>query len=199
MKLLITLSVIWLIVTYSKPNYAIEHDIATTPKNDTFSDLIINNSPTNQMLYIDDLTAESFNVLQPLETTPSIEGKYNNKLLSIKAGVLQSKQESSASKYYFQGTLTLHQHKEFNVSIMANLEQLNNVNYLSNQALFVDNALIMNETEVNYSYGIITSYTINQSWQFSGGIIHAEPLYAPTLNTWNNDENMALIGTTYSF
>lgn len=199
MKLLITLGVVWFLLSFSTQNYANEHDSSRVPKKNTFSDLIINNSPASQILYTNDLTTESLNILEPLEVTPTIEGEFNTDLLSIKAGVLQSKNESSTSKYYFQGAITVHQHKEFNVSIMANVEQLNNINYFSNHAVFLDNSLIMNETEVNYSYGIITSYSINRSWQFSGGIIHAEPLSESTLNTWHSDENMALIGTTYSF
>lgn len=199
MRLLITFSIALLIITHSMTSYADESYTEQTAYKSPYSDLVTNSSPASQLLLIQDLTTDSFNSLQPLEITPKIKGEFNTRLLSIEAGVLQSKQESSWSKYYFQGAVTLHQYDEFNVSLMANIEQLNNFNYHNNQAPFLDDSTTINETELNYSYGIITSYSVSPAWQFSGGIIHAEPLNDSTQNTWYGDANMALIGTTYSF
>jgi len=83
--------------------------------------------------------------------------------------------------------------------LMANIEQLNNFNYHNNKPIFLDSSITINETELNYSYGIITSYSVSPAWQFSGGIIHAKPLNDSTQSAWYGDANMALIGTTYSF
>jgi len=199
MKLSITFSITLLIITHSINCYADESNTEQTDHKSAHSDLITNSSPVSQLLFIQDISSESFNTLQPLEVTANIKGEFNTRLLSIEAGMLQSKKESSWSKYYFQGAVTLHQHAEFNVSLMANIEQLNNFNYHNNQTPFLGSSMTDNESELNYSYGIITSYSINRSWQFSGGIIHAEPLNESTLNTWYGDANMALIGTTYSF
>jgi hypothetical protein len=198
MRLSITLSVFLLILTPSIKSYADGSGTEKIEYKKAYSNLVTNSSAVSQILLIQDLPVESFNSPQPLEATTKVKGEFNTQLLSIEAGMLESKQESNWSKYYFQGALTLHQYDEFNVSLMANIEQLNNFNYHHNQTLFLDNSTI-NETKLNYSYGIITSYSISPAWQFSGGIIHAEPLNDSTQNTWNGDANMALIGTTYSF
>lgn len=188
-----------LIVIHSTNSYADESKIAKTEYKSAHSDLIANNSPISQLIVIHDLSAESFNTLQPLDATPRIKGEFTTRLLSIEAGMLQSKKEVSWSKYYFQGAVTLHQHDEFNVSLMANIEQLNNFNHYDYQTPIFNSSIINNGSELNYSYGIVTSYSINRSWHFSGGIIHAEPLNESAISTWYNDANMALIGTTYSF
>jgi len=199
MRLSITFGIALLIITHSITSYADESDSEQTEHKSSYGDLITNSSPVSQLIITQDLTSESFNTLEPLEVTPKIKGEFNTRLLSIEAGMLQSKKETSWSRYYFQGAITLHQHDEFNVSIMANIEQLNNFNYPNNQTPQFDSHRSVNESELNYSYGIITSYSVSRSWQFSGGIIHAEPISDSALNTWYGDANMALIGTSYSF
>lgn len=199
MRLPITFSIAVLIITYSITSFADENYTEQVEHKSTYDSLITNSSPVNQRLFIQDFTYESLNSVKPLEVTPKIKGEFTTRLLSIEAGMLQSKKESSWSKYYFQGAVTLHQHDKFNVSLMANIEQLNNFNYHNNQTHFLDNLMTINETELNYRYGIITSYSINSAWQFSGGIVHAAPLNESTQNVWYGDANMALIGTTYSF
>ena len=114
-----------LIVTLSIKSYADENDLDQNKI--AYSDFITHSSPVSQLLFIQDFSAESFNIFHPLEITPTIKGKFNTRLLSIEAGVLQSSQESSRSKYYFQGAVILHEYDEFNVSLMANIEQLNNL------------------------------------------------------------------------
>jgi hypothetical protein len=199
MKISKTSSITLLIMTLSAVSFADETSIKRIEYKSPYSDIITNSSPASQLLFIHDLTTEPLNDLQPLKGTPIIKGKFNTQLVSIEAGMLQSKQEASWSKYYFQGALTLHRYDDFNVSLMANIEQLNNFSSHNNQTVTFDNLTTLNETELNYSYGIITSYSISPAWQFSGGIIHAEPLNDATKNTWYGDANMALIGTTYSF
>jgi hypothetical protein len=199
MKLLITFSMILWIITYSTDSYANKSKFEQRDYAVSSSNLITNNPTVSQLIFIQDITSESFSVLKPIEVTPNIRGEFNTRFISLEAGMLQSKKETSKSKYYFQGAVILHQHDEFNVSLMANIEQLNNFSYHNNQGLFLDSLMTTTESELNYSYGIITSYSITRSWQFSGGIIHAKPISESTLNNWSIDENMALIGTTYSF
>ena len=87
---------------------------------------------------------------------------------------------------------------------MANIEQLNNFHSLyllnnENQTPYVENLTMSNNTELNYSYGLVGSYSVNATWQFSGGIIHAQALNDPNYNAWYSKKSMALIGTKYSF
>ena len=198
MKFLLTFCIAMLLFIYSITSYADEDDLAQTEYKNPLSNLVTNSSPVSQLILIQDLSVVIDNV-QALEKTPKIKGEFNTRLFSIEAGMLQSKQESNWNKYYFQGAVILHQQNEFNVSFMANIEQINNFNHYNEQTSFTDNTIILSETELNYSYGLITSYAISPAWQFSGGIIHAESLNNPAQNTWLGDANMALIGTTYSF
>jgi len=178
--------------------YADESNATQIVNKSQHNDIVINSSPVSLLLITQDLVSV-IDSSQVSEITSEIKGEFNTSLLSMEAGILQSKQTSSWNKYYFQGAVTLHQQNEFNVSLMANIEQINNFNHHNDQTSFLDNSIIINETELNYSFGIITSYSVSPTWHFSGGIVHAESLNDGTKNTWYGDTNMALIGTTYSF
>lgn len=179
-------------------SYADESQAIQTEHKNQHSDIVTKSSPVSLLLITQDLVAV-IDSSQPLEVTTEIKGEFTTRLLSMEAGILQSKQASGWNKYYFQGAVTLHQQNEFNVSLMANIEQINNFNHHNDQTPILDNSITLNETELNYSFGIITSYSVSPTWHFSGGIIHAESLNETTKNTWYGDTNMALIGTTYSF
>jgi len=179
--------------SYADAANAIPEDYKTSP-----SISVTNNSPISQLFLTEDL-AITIDSSKALELTPKIKGEFSTNLLSIEAGMLQSKEEINWNKYYLQGAITLHQKNEFNVSLMANIEQINNYNHHNNQKIMFNNSIIINETELSYRYGIITSYSISPAWQFSGGIIRAQSLNESTQGSWYGDANMALIGTTYSF
>ncbi|MBL4764991.1 MAG: hypothetical protein JKX67_06895 [Colwellia sp.] len=181
----------------SEPSYLATDSLAT-------NSLAINSSSIHQLLFLNDLIISSLDSSLTVKLPIQISGKFHSQLLSIEAGVMQSDQESNWSKYYFQGNLTLHQYNKFNLSLMANIEQLNNVyslNFVNNsyQTPYVENLAMSDETELNYSYGLMGSYSVNSTWQFSGGIIHAQTFNELNSNSWYNNKNMALIGTTYSF
>lgn len=157
----------------------------------SYNDLIIISSSINSLS------------LSPINEAPTkISGNYSNQLLSIEAGVVQSTPLANSNKYYFQGALTLHQYENFNVSLMANIEQQDNFYspYLSNKKEQIPyNAQYNLSSETELSYGLVGSYTVNSTWQFSGGIIYAQPLSEQSSSTWYSNKNMALIGATYSF
>jgi hypothetical protein len=166
--------------------------------------LAINNSPINQLLLVHDLTITTVDSSPTAELPAQILGQYQSQLLSIEAGVIQLSQESNWSRYYFQGALTLHQYDKFNLSLMANIEQINNFQslyFVNNhyQTPYVENLTIPNETELNYSYGVVGSYSVNATWQVSGGIMHGQAIDTLNSITWYGNKNIALIGTTYSF
>lgn len=178
--------------------------VNTYQYNDPYNYLVINSSPINQLLSVHELIIASNDGQQIVEVPAQITGKFHSQLLSIEAGIMQSGQESNWSKYYFQGALTIHQYDKFNLSLMANIEQLNNVHSLyvlsnKNQTPYVESLTMSNETELNYSYGLVGRYSVNSTWQFSGGIIHAQAINESNSNVWYGNTNMALIGTTYSF
>jgi len=196
MKFLSAYFIVLLLITYSIRGYADNSNITPIDLTKSYSDLIINSSAVSQLLVTQDLTATLLDSSQALKLTPTIKGEISSQLLSVEAGIIQTQNQSNWSKYYFQGAVTLHQHEELNVSLMANIEQIKHYNH---QAHLLKSPIILNETELSYSYGIITSYSISPAWQLSGGIIHAESLKDSTQTTWYGDANMALIGTSYSF
>lgn len=186
-------------------NYAGESSANNNPHNsDPYHYLATTSSPINQLIFVHDLIITSTDSSPTIEQPTQMSGTFHSQFISIEVGLMQSDQQSNWSKYYFQGALTLHQYNKFNLSLMANIEQLNNFHSLylvndKNQVSLAENLTGKHETELNYSYGLIGKYSVNSTWQFSGGIIHAQALNESNSNTWYNNSSMALIGTTYSF
>jgi hypothetical protein len=170
----------------------------------TYDSKMYNYPAMNQSPLVHYLNAVAIGSSPTFEIPTQLLGKYQSQLLSIEAGIIKSSQESNWSKYYFQGALTLHQHEKFNVSLMANIEQLNGFYslYLLNnkyQKPYRENLIIGNEKKSNYSYAVVGSYSVNATWQVSGGIIHRQAVDTLNSTAWYNNKNIALIGTTYSF
>ena len=186
-------------------NYANENNV----KNNIHSSVpyhyfTTNSSSTNQLIFVHELIITSIDSSSTIEIPAQISGSFNSQYISVEIGLIQSEQQSNWSKYYFEGALTLHRYNKFNLSLMANIEQRNNFYTLyfvnnKNHISVAENLTGNNETELNYSYGLIGSYSVNPTWQFSGGIIHTQALDEPNSNTWSINSNMALIGTSYSF
>lgn len=188
------------IKSYADDNYVVNNIHYNKP----YHYQTMDSSSINQLLIINYLTLSSIDSLPSIKLPNQISGKFKNELLSVEAGIVQSSEVSNQSKYYFQGALTLHQYNKFNLALLANIEQNNNFHaqYLLNnryQAPYVKNLTISDEMELNYSYGLVGSYSINPTWQLSGGIIHAQAFNEPNSTTWYSNKSMALIGTTYSF
>ncbi len=199
MRFTIAFSIALFFIVCAINTQANETDFTQIEINNSQTDIVINSSPVSQLILSQEAIFTPLDSSQSIASTSMIKGEFSTRLLSLEAGVLSPKLEANWSKFYFKGALTLHQHADFNVSLMANIEQINSYNYHNEQAPSFTDSLSISETELNYSYGIITSYTINSGWQFSGGIIHAAPVNDANQTTWYGDEKMALIGTTYSF
>lgn len=186
-------------------NYADENKAKNTiHSSDSYHYLATNSSPISQLVFVHERIKTATVSSPVIELPAQMSGTFNNTFVSIEAGLIQSNQLSNWSKYYFQGALTLHKHDKFNLLLMANIEQQRNLHSLyvvnnKNHTSLAKNLTGKNGTELNYSYGLIGSYSVNSTWQFSGGIIHTQALDEPKSNTWHVNSSMALIGTTYSF
>lgn len=187
------------ILLFSIASYADEkndtHSINTTITN-TF---IINNSHLSPLLELHDFTQSTDNDALIFKSNAQIQGKYTAGRMSIETGLMQSQQTSNWSKYYFSGAITLHQNSAFNLSLTASIEQLKSIDLKHYQTPVLASLSINNEAKLNYSYGLVGSYSVNSTWHFSGGITHS-----PTINDTNNavlysNTHMALVGATYSF
>lgn len=186
-----------LLYAITSVSYAEEQSNKThisAPLTNTF---IVNNYQLNPLLAFHDLTQT--NNINNFEPTAQIQGTYTTKIMSIETGLMKPKKAASWSKYYFTGAVTIHQNNAFNLSLTASIEQLKNMGSNYFQTPISESINGVHDSDLNYSYGLMGSYSVNPAWHFSGGIIHS-----PTINDANNtilygDSHVALIGTTYSF
>ncbi len=99
--------------------------------------------------------------------------------------------------FYFQSQLTIHKSENLNIAMTANFTQKNSshIGLPSNNA---SQNFHLIEDKKNNHYGLMGSYLVTPSWQVSGGFLYS---ISPTENAYHTDteDNIALIGTTYSF
>lgn len=167
-----------------------------TPVVNTF---IITNYHLNQQFAFHDVTQSINDSVFTLTEKPQIQGKYTAGIMSIETGLIPAQTASNWNQYYFTGAISLHKKNAFNLSLTASIEQFKNRDSSYYQTPVLDNTHNIIDSELNYSYGLIGSYSVNSTWHFSGGFIHS-----PIINDTNNvilyrNKQMALVGTTYSF
>lgn len=153
----------------------------------------------NQQFVFHDATQSINDSVFTFAAQPKIQGKYTTGIMSIETGLIQTESTSNWQQYYFTGAISLHQKNAFNLSLTASIEQFKDGDLNYYQTPILDNKHKTIATELNYSYGLIGSYSVNSTWHFSGGFIHS-----PTTNNTNDliiyrNKQMALVGTTYSF
>jgi|GEM_PF-2040314 len=160
--------------------------------------LLTNNYNAMRVITFDSLSNTYSETFLPKHIT-SLQGGFTKGIISIKTGKITSENLTDWSKYYLNSAITIHQSAVFNLSITASVEQFKNSNLSSQLQPLTNGSQQFNETELNYSYGIMGSYSVNPTWYFSGGIVHSSPINEANNTSWNTNSSMALIGTTYSF
>jgi len=169
---------------------------ANTPVTNTF---IITNYHLNQQFAFHDVTQSINDSVFTLTVKPQIQGKYTAGIMSIETGLIPVQTASNWRQYYFTGAISLHKNNAFNLSLTASIEQFKDMDSNYDQTLILDNTHKIIDTELNYSYGLIGSYSVNSTWHFSGGFIHS-PITDDINNViFHRNKQMALVGTTYSF
>lgn len=112
-----------------------------------------------------------------------------NEIPALNIGI-QLQPQLFEENFIFNNQLTLHHSEYFNLLVTANVTQA------------ADNSLIpaiylpINET--SHQYGLIGKYSLTPEWQVSGGLMHSKPSLIMG-NEQSNINNVALIGTSYSF
>ena len=157
--------------------------------------LLTTNTHFSLRLKLHNFTTYSY---APIEKSIQIKSQYQTQFASFEIGMVQSYDEISWNKSFVQGTIIIHKNNNFSLVVLANIEQLNSANFHYSPAQILENTIVSNEPMLNYSFGLMSNYSINEAWHFSGGIIHSETT-ASDSTTLEPDDNMALIGTTYSF
>jgi len=107
-------------------------------------------------------------------------------------------QQLFEDNYIFSNHFTLHHSEHFNLSVTANVIQSST---FENKSL-TDNkqipSIYLPINNTSHQYGLIGRYSLTPEWKVSGGLIYSKPLLIMG-NEQSNTDNVALIGTSYSF
>lgn len=121
------------------------------------------------------------------------------------------KQQAFENNFTFNNQLTLHKSDRFNILVTANITQTTGFEQSSpnSNPTLLNNKVIPPSSEfmptihssfndTKHQYGLIGSYALTPKWHVSGGLIYAAPS-ASIDKAQSNINNVALIGTSYSF
>ena len=100
--------------------------------------------------------------------------------------------------FTYNNQFTLHHSEHFNLLVTTHITQAD----MFEQNLITENtlspAVYLPLNETSHQYGLIGSYSLTSKWQVSGGLIYSKPSLI-NANEQSNTDNVALIGTSYSF
>ena len=153
----------------------------------------------NYVLNTHTLTSLSFEDDIKENLLTKIKAQYQYSIIQLETGLLtQETNQQMGQAFYLQGALVIHQDNKFNLSVMANIEHLNEqrLSYYQNNSYNTSEA---SKAIFNTRYGFVGSYVVTPSWQVTGGVIYSTVHGNLGQGVWNQNDNMALIGTTYSF
>ncbi|MCJ8320459.1 MAG: hypothetical protein MJK12_12550 [Colwellia sp.] len=125
---------------------------------------------------------------------------YHSDKLVLSLGMLNNESLiAPQEKIFIQGSLTVLAVKDFNVSLQGRIET-------QNLPITIDNSLSnmlsqQNEISIKKSLSITGSYILNDSWAVTGTMVTSDinKGFKKLGDNEKSSDNMALIGTTYSF
>jgi len=122
----------------------------------------------------------------------------NSQINETAAIDIKLQQQLFEDNFTFSNHFILHNSEKFNLSVTANISQIT----AFEQQLTSENKLMptiyLPVNEASHQYGLIGSYSLSSKWQVSGGLIYSKPSVIIS-NEQSNTDNVALIGTSYSF
>lgn len=131
--------------------------------------------------------------------TQGINLSYSLDVLSFDVGYLNDvSPQSNESSVFLESTLTVFSMANFNLALQGRIENINN----KDDGRFLTNAIIYSgESSTNRSLSVIGTYLFNDTWAVTGAVISSQFDDELTKRLLNNQgsNNMAIIGTTYSF
>lgn len=109
-----------------------------------------------------------------------------------------------SGKFYLQGAYTLIEKSSFNIAITAKVETLSehNVNYyFGNKTPLEQSHSLIDYQAKNTTLGVVGTYELSSKWTvigaFTSTMLDKDIMQSPLVS--DNNLNMALIGTSYSF
>jgi len=185
----------WGLAALDIPNKTIENDTTKWLTSIKVEQPIITPYVVNQLIQTTQKN-QSFN---------SINATYINGRFSAKTGVLSSSKNISESEaFYLQGSYSIIQLENFNISLTAKIEAINTEELSISLAESKYMEVIQPSFEPissNATIGITSSYSINKKWKLLGAITSTkfDEKIAQSSYIENSYIHIALIGTSYSF
>ena len=135
--------------------------------------------------------------IQKIEFNHTLKGsaQYNYGRFSAETGFLSDHSANATSSIlYLQSALVVLHYNDFNLAVAARLDEQKKNNFNLNNSDYI--APIYTS-----SLGFIGSYTINKKWRVTGAITATSVSnnFASSQLVEQNQQNQAMIGTTYSF
>lgn len=134
-------------------------------------------------------------------TMTGINASYQIGRFSAETGFLNDiSNESDGGKFYLRGSFIVLSSDKFNLSITAKVEALDDdlVDYYYGTK---NREIYTSDSSTNATLGVIGTYSLNHQWKIIGAVssttLGDEIAESPLIE--DNNYNMALIGTTYSF
>jgi len=135
-----------------------------------------------------------------------ITANYHSDKLVLSLGMLNNlgrlnndSLKTPQEKIFIQGSLTVWAVEDFNVSVQGRIETQNLALTSDNN---LNNMLIeQNEIGIKKSLSITGSYILNDTWAVTGTMVTSDinKVFQKARDNKKSSDNMALIGTTYSF
>lgn len=129
-----------------------------------------------------------------------IIANYHNEHVVLSLGILNNDSlNSPQEKIFIQGSLNIWAINDFNLSVQGRIETLSLSDIANNT---VNNMFIQqDEMGIKKSLSITGSYTLSDNWAVSGTMLSSDlnKVFKKSGDDKKSSDNMALIGTTYSF
>jgi len=127
-----------------------------------------------------------------------VEQNNNVKIKPVINLNIKLQQQLFDDNFTFSNQLTLHSSENFNLKVTANVSQTT----VFEQNIAKENRLMptlyLPINEPSHQYGLTGRYSLTAKWQVSGSLIYSKPAIIVS-NEQSNINNVALIGTSYSF
>jgi len=192
---------------FSRPSLAISYANNTFEYQDSSASLwqsadtkISLNEVTIRKLSWQPIDNQTANLADDYYLLKGITANYHSDKLVLSLGMLNSNSlKAPQEKVFIQGLLTVWAIDDFNISLQGRIETQNLA--LTNDKTLSSMLIKQNEVGIKKSLSITGSYTLNDTWAVTGTMVTSDinKVFKKSGNNKKSSDNMALIGTTYSF
>tara|TARA_B110000238_G_C16124007_1_gene438407 strand:+ start:1581 stop:2258 length:678 start_codon:yes stop_codon:yes gene_type:complete len=146
------------------------------------------------------LTGNNGLIIRDNYTLQGINMRYSKNNLRLELAMLSNNSLTiSEEKIFIQGLLNIWTLENFNLSIKGRIEASRAANYTAN--LTQGSIIPIDREKFNKSLSVVSSYVLNDHWAVTGTVmkIELDKELKNRINYNKNSDNIAIIGTVYSF